>query len=289
MKGVILAGGNGTRLAPCTNVIGKQLLPVFDKPMIYYPISTLIHAGVEEILIICKPTEVELFKILLGDGSQFGISVAYKVQVSPAGVAQGLQMADDFVQKESFWFILGDNFFHGPTFGGELRNLNLNQGASIFAYRVKDPTQYGVITFMTDSDEISEIEEKPLLNKSPWAIPGLYFFDNTAIKRASECVPSTRGELEIIDVLKSYLAQGKLSAQKISRGNTWLDLGTSESLATATEFVRLIQDRQGLIIGSPEEAAFASELISSDQIINLASKYPSSDYYQKLVVSLSKK
>ena len=288
MKGVLLAGGNGTRLAPCTLVIGKQLLPVFDKPMIYYPISTLIHAGVTKLLLVCKPTEEHLFRKLLGDGSQFGIKIRYQIQNSPAGIAQGIQLAENFLAGDPFWFILGDNFFHGPTFGGGLRERKFQSGSRIFAYRVKNPEQYGVITFEENSDQILGIEEKPANPTSTWVIPGLYYFENSAVEHSFLCRPSNRGELEIVDVLKSLLKDGQLHAEKISRGNTWLDLGTAESLATATEFVRLIQERQGLIIGSPEEAGFASGLINGQEILKLADKYPGSDYYQKLTWSLLK-
>jgi glucose-1-phosphate thymidylyltransferase len=266
MKGIILAGGEGTRLRPCTLVLGKQLLPVYDKPMIYYPLSTLIHAGVDKVLIISTPKETPRFKDLLGDGSKFGISIEYKIQPTPAGIAQGILLAKDFLNEQSFWFILGDNLFHGPDFGAKLVDAPVTTGARIFAYRVSDPSAYGVAIFDESGETITEIIEKPANHLSGWAIPGLYYFDASAVKRAQEIKPSNRGELEITDVLISYLNDGELHFTKTSRGNAWFDLGTTDSLLAAAFFVQTIQSRQGLIVGSPEEAAYRRGYLKPHQL-----------------------
>jgi len=267
MKGVILAGGSGTRLNPLTTVVGKQLLPVYDKPMIYYPLSTLILAGVDEVLLITTPLEISRFTQLLGDGSQFGIVIKYEIQESPKGLAQGIQLAAKFTRDESFWFILGDNLFHGPDFGLQLQAIPATTtGAHIFAYRVSNPNEYGVVRFSDSDNSIEELVEKPLQFVSNWAIPGIYFFDKSANSRCLKITPSSRGELEIIDLIKNYAASEELTAHKISRGNAWFDLGTPDSLLTGGHFVQLIQSRQGMLVGSPEEASFRQGFISKDAI-----------------------
>ena len=269
MKGIILAGGTGSRLLPVTSTVSKQLLPVYDKPMIYYPLSTLIFAGVDNVLVISTDAEIRRFQDLLGNGKNFGIQISYEVQDAPRGLAHGIQIASKFLDGEAFYFILGDNLFHGPDFGIQLKELHSSSqgnGAHIFAYRVSDPSQYGIISFSENDGSVKTLEEKPSKSLSNWAIPGLYFFDGTAGKRVQEISPSPRGELEIIDLLSSYLIDGSLHAHKVSRGNAWFDLGTPENLLIGAQFVHLIQSRQGMLVGSPEEAAFRLNLISSIDI-----------------------
>ena len=256
MKGVILAGGSGTRLHPLTKVISKQLLPVYDKPMIYYPLTTLILAGANEVLVITRPEDAASFKSLLGDGSQFGISISYALQEKPAGLAQAPLIAEDFLNGEGFCLILGDNFLYGPGLGRKLQNLDSVEGATIFAYKVKDPTQYGVVEINQIGVPIS-IEEKPIYPKSDLAIPGLYFFDKEIVRICQKLKPSNRGELEITDAIKDYMARGKLSVQVLPIGTAWLDMGSYESLLEAGEFVHIIQARQGILIGNPETAMLA--------------------------------
>jgi glucose-1-phosphate thymidylyltransferase len=253
MKGVILAGGSGTRLHPLTKVISKQLLPVYDKPMIYYPLTTLILAGVSEVLVITRPDDAANFQSLLGDGSNFGISISYAQQEKPAGLAQAPLIAEKFLEGEGFCLILGDNFLYGPGLGRKLQNLNSVEGATIFAYQVKDPTQYGVVELDQSGIPVS-IEEKPNHPKSDLAIPGLYFFDKDIVRICQNLSPSARGELEITDAIKDYMSRGKLTVQVLPIGTAWLDMGSYESLLEAGEFVHLIQARQGILIGSPETA-----------------------------------
>ncbi len=253
MKGVILAGGSGTRLHPLTKVISKQLLPVYDKPMIYYPLTTLILAGVNEVLVITRPEDRPSFESLLGDGSQFGISISYAQQEKPAGLAQAPLIAEEFLNGEGFCLILGDNFLYGPGLGRKLQKLDSAEGATIFAYKVKDPTQYGVVELDNSGVPIS-IEEKPMSPKSDLAIPGLYFFDKEIVGICQNLQPSARGELEITDAIKDYMSRGKLSVQLLPIGTAWLDMGSYESLLEAGEFVHIIQARQGILIGSPETA-----------------------------------
>jgi glucose-1-phosphate thymidylyltransferase len=283
VKGIILAGGEGTRLRPCTIVVGKQLLPVFDKPMIYYPLSTLIHAGVDEVLVVTTPHEVERFQTLLANGMQFGISISYVVQETPGGIPQGILLAEDFLQGENFWFILGDNLFHGPEFGARLKDVQGYSGAHIFTYRVKDPSSYGVAVFAPNEDKIEMLIEKPQNAISRWAIPGIYYLDSNAVEHAKQLKPSNRGELEIIDLLTQYLNHDKLRAHKVSRGNAWFDLGTAENLLRAANFVEALQSRQGLLVGSPEEAAFVQGLTTQVQLEESLRSMKGSGYSQQIL------
>jgi glucose-1-phosphate thymidylyltransferase len=253
MKGVILAGGSGTRLHPLTKVISKQLLPVFDKPMIYYPLTTLILAGVDQILIITRTEDSGSFKALLGDGSDLGIEISYANQEKPAGLAQAPLIAEKFLAGDGFCLILGDNFLYGSGLGRRLQNLNSGDGAKIFAYRVSDPTQYGVIELNSSGEPVS-IEEKPNKPRSELAIPGLYFFDSKIVDICNNLTPSERGELEITDVLKEYMRCGELSVEVLPIGTAWLDMGSFDSLLEAGEFVHIVQSRQGILIGDPATA-----------------------------------
>jgi len=253
MKGVILAGGSGTRLHPLTKVTSKQLLPVYDKPMIYYPLTTLILAGVNEVLVITRPEDAPSFKSLLGDGSGFGISISYAGQEKPAGLAQAPLIAEKFLHGEGFCLILGDNFLYGSGLGRKLQDLDSVEGATVFAYRVSDPTQYGVVELDGDGRPVS-IEEKPKSPKSDLAIPGLYFFDKEIVAICKNLKPSARGELEITDAIKEYMSRGKLSVEVLPMGTAWLDMGSYESLLEAGEFVHIVQSRQGILIGDPVTA-----------------------------------
>ena len=260
MKGVILAGGSGTRLHPLTKVTSKQLLPVYDKPMIYYPLTTLILAGVSEVLVITRPEDAPSFNALLGDGSQFGISISYALQEKPAGLAQAPLIAEDFLNGEGFCLILGDNFLYGPGLGRQLQKLDSVEGATVFAYKVNDPTQYGVVE-LDDLGKPISIEEKPKSPKSDLAIPGLYFFDKGIVEICRNLRPSARGELEITDAIKEYLSRGQLSVRVLPIGTAWLDMGSFETLLEAGEFVHIVQSRQGVQIGDPITAM--SKLSSS--------------------------
>ena len=250
MKGVILAGGSGTRLHPLTKVTSKQLLPVYDKPMIYYPLTTLILAGVNEVLVITRPEDTPSFKALLGDGSELGMSISYAEQEKPAGLAQAPLIAEDFLNGEGFCLILGDNFLYGSGLGRKLQNLESLDGATIFAYKVSDPTQYGVVELDLAGQPMS-IEEKPKAPKTDLAIPGLYFFDKDIVEICRALNPSSRGELEITDAIKEYMSRGKLSVEVLPIGTAWLDMGSFESLLEASEFVHIVQSRQGILIGDP--------------------------------------
>ena len=289
-KGIILAGGTGSRLSPLTNAVSKQLMPVYDKPMIYYPLSTLMLAGIKDILIITTPHDNESFIKLLGDGSQFGINIKYKTQTKPEGIAQSFLIAEDFIGNSNVTLILGDNLFHGDFLVNRLqKNFLLNEGASIFAYPVSDPERYGVVEF--DSKGIAyNIEEKPKNPKSKFAITGLYFYDNTVVKKAKKLKPSYRGELEITDLNKMYMKEGKLIVEKMSRGMTWLDTGTTDSLHEASSYIRLLEKRQGLKIGCPEEVAWRMGFISDEQLYFLSSKLIKSGYgeYLQLILNESK-
>jgi glucose-1-phosphate thymidylyltransferase len=265
MRGIILAGGTGSRLHPITVGTSKQLLPVYDKPMIYYPLSTLILAGIREVLVITTPADVTAFGRLLGDGSQFGISITYAVQPFPNGLAQAFIIGRDHIGTEPVALVLGDNLFHGPKLGSQLSRFRETNGGTIFAYRVSDPSAYGVVEFDDQCRAVS-LEEKPKSPRSQYAVPGLYFYDNEVVDVAAALTPSDRGEYEITDVNRAYLDQGRLSVEVLPRGTAWLDTGTFDSLLDAGNYVRTIEERQGLKIGVPEEAAWRRGFISGDEL-----------------------
>lgn len=277
MKGIILAGGTGSRLHPITQGISKQLTPVYDKPMIYYPLSTLMLAGIRDILIITTPTDQEQFQRLLGDGSRFGINLEYKVQPSPDGLAQAFILGADFIGNDPVALVLGDNIFYGPGLGTQLATYEQKDGATVFAYRVADPRAYGVVEFDEDFNALS-IEEKPENPKSDYAIPGLYFYDSKVVEYARQIKPSPRGELEITDLNRVYLEQGKLKVEVLPRGTAWLDTGTFDSLADATNFIRTVQNRQGLSVGCPEEIAWRHGWLSDEQLRDIATPLVKSGY-----------
>ncbi len=277
MKGIILAGGSGTRLYPLTIAVSKQLMPVYDKPMIYYPLSTLMLAGINEILIITTPDDQAGFKKLLGDGSEIGCKFEYIIQPSPDGLAQAFVLGADFIGDDPVALILGDNIFHGSGMGTLLREKVNPDGAVVFAYQVHDPERYGVVEFDKDFKVLS-IEEKPAKPKSNFAVPGLYFYDNSVVKIAQNMKPSPRGELEITDVNKTYLAQGKLEVGVLDRGTAWLDTGTFDSLIQAGQFIEVIEKRQGLKIGCIEEVAYRLGFIDKAQLMKLGDKYMKSGY-----------
>ena len=265
MRGIILAGGTGSRLHPITVGTSKQLLPVYDKPMIYYPLSTLILAGIRDILVITTPPDAMAFGRLLADGSQFGISVTYAVQQLPNGLAQAFVLGREHIGTESVALVLGDNLFHGPMLGSQLGRFSQIEGGTIFAYRVADPTAYGVVEFDGHGRALS-LEEKPKAPRSEYAVPGLYFYDNEVLEIADSLAPSDRGEYEITDVNRAYLDMGRLSVEVLPRGTAWLDTGTFDSLLDAGNYVRTIEQRQGLKIGVPEEAAWRHGFISDDEL-----------------------
>ena len=277
MKGIILAGGTGSRLHPITQGISKQLTPVYDKPMIYYPLSTLMLAGIRDILIITTPTDQEQFQRLLGDGSRFGINLEYKVQPSPDGLAQAFILGADFIGNDPVALVLGDNIFYGPGLGTQLATYEQKDGATVFAYQVADPRAYGVVEFDENFNALS-IEEKPENHKSDYAIPGLYFYDSKVVEYARQIKPSPRGELEITDLNRVYLEQGKLKVEVLPRGTAWLDTGTFDSLADATNFIRTVQSRQGLSVGCPEEIAWRHGWLSDEQLRDIATPLVKSGY-----------
>lgn len=284
MKGIILAGGAGTRLYPLTMVTSKQLLPVYDKPMIFYPLSTLMLAGIREILIISTPQDLPNFRNLLGDGSQYGLQLSYKVQPSPDGLAQAFLLGEEFIGDDTCAMILGDNIFYGAGMGKMLRDavLKADEGlATIFGYYVSDPERFGIVEF-DENGKVISVEEKPRHPKSNYCITGLYFYDNRVVEYAKQVKPSARGELEITDLNRMYLEDGTLNVKLLGRGYAWLDTGTMDSLAEATAFVRTIQQWQGIEISAPEEIAYTNQWISREKLLEAAQRYGKSPYGEHL-------
>ena len=280
MKGIVLAGGSGTRLYPLTMVTSKQLLPIYDKPMVYYPLSTLMLAGIRDILLISTPNDLPNFERLLGDGSRYGIHLSYKVQPSPDGLAQAFTLGEEFIAGDTCAMVLGDNIFYGAGLGGRLRTAvqNAENGkATVFGYYVNDPERFGIVEF-DDEGRVISVEEKPKQPKSNYAITGLYFYDNRVVELAKQVKPSARGELEITDLNRMYLEAGDLNVQLLGRGYAWLDTGTMDTLVEAAEFVQVIEQRQGIMISAPEEIAFRHGWITKDELLQSAQAYGKSPY-----------
>ena len=288
VKGIILAGGSGTRLHPVTLGVSKQLVPVYDKPMVYYPLSTLILAGIQEILVITTPHDSPFFENLLGDGSQFGISLSFAQQPSPDGLAQAFTIGADFIGDDKVALVLGDNLLYGPSLGRQLERYADVDGGAVFAYWVAEPSAYGVVEFDAQGRAIS-LEEKPAVPKSNYAVPGLYFYDNEVVAIARDLKPSPRGEYEITDVNRAYLARGKLAVEVLPRGTAWLDTGTFDQMTEASDFVRTMQHRTGLSIGAPEEVAWRQGFLSDDALRVQAEKYVKSGYGTYLLELLERR
>jgi len=280
MKGIVLAGGSGTRLYPLTIATSKQLMPVYDKPMIYYPISTLMLAGIREILVITNPRETEQFKRLLGDGSAWGISISYASQDAPRGLADALLVSEQFLDGSPVMMILGDNIFYGHGLGTALSRIESPRGATILAYSVSNPSEYGVLEFESGSSDtkVIGIEEKPAIPKSSWVVPGLYFYNSNVVEMAKTLTPSNRGELEITDLNNLYLQSGNLDVVRLERGTAWLDTGSFDTLLEASEYVRIVEKRQGTKIGCPEEIAWRLGLISDEALAHIATRLEKSGY-----------
>ncbi|MBT2724011.1 glucose-1-phosphate thymidylyltransferase RfbA [Bacillus sp. ISL-46] len=283
MKGIILAGGSGTRLYPLTMVTSKQLLPIYDKPMIYYPLSTLMLAGIKDILIISTPEDTPRFEALLGEGSQFGINLKYKVQPSPDGLAQAFLIGEEFIGDDSVAMILGDNIYYGSGMRKILQHAAQKEiGATVFGYHVQDPERFGVVEF-DESGKVLSVEEKPEFPKSNYAITGLYFYDNRIVEIAKNVIPSSRGELEITSVNEAYLRKGELDVELLGRGFTWLDTGTHQSLVEATNFVKTVEEHQGIKIAAPEEIAYINGWIGKEELVESGEKFSKTGYGQYLL------